>query len=184
MKPETQNVIKQCLKFKGGRSRPDKSIGFMLPYLKQCKEILDVGCGRGSLGWILKTESPGIVVHGIDIHRPYIGDTVQQYYDSITIGDYTERYQQMAAECIVFMDVLEHFPRDKAGEILEWLKGNACKIIISIPVAEMHWHQAEAYEKANPHEAHLHDWTEEELIGLGLTHVGTKEALGVFVYGF
>lgn len=184
MKNETKNVIQQCLKFKGGRSRPDKSIPWMMPYLLQCKEILDVGCGRGSLGWILHTENPEIRVSGVEIHEQYLAPHMRQWYEMIHRADYRETYLEFFSECVVLMDVLEHFEYSKAVEIIESLKARGSRIIVSIPVAEKHWHQDSAFEKANPHEAHLYDWTEQELIDLGLRHVGSTDGLGVFVFGF
>lgn len=184
MKPETELVIKKCLKFNGGRSRPDKSMPLMLPYLLQCKSILDVGCGRGSLGWVVKTENPSIEMRGIEVHFPYINNVTREFYEHIEIADYTKVFKDRPAECVVLMDVLEHFPHDSAVSIIEHLTASGSKIIVSIPVAPIHWHQDEGFEKANPHEAHLYDWTVEELKKLGLTHVGTNQGLGVFVHGF
>jgi SAM-dependent methyltransferase len=183
VKETTHEIIKRCLKFNGGRSRPDKSFPFILPvianHIKNDTEILDVGCGRGSAALILKNEFPNIIIDGIDIHSDYL-DNVNNYR-TIFNDDYTTSYRNMDYDIYLFIDVLEHFNYSVAVDIISYLRSKNKKIILSIPIAEKHWHQDETFERNNPHEAHLHDWTVTEVEKvLKLKLVGETDAIGVF----
>lgn len=196
MNYKTEREIKRCLTFNGGRSRPDKSAQFVLPLLsKLIKDmdgrernisLLDVGCGRGSFGYILRAEFGNLFsVYGIEANRKYIDEDMTRVYERIWIEDYLNTYMGriFGFEVFLFVDVLEHFEERQAIQIIDYIKSNSPEslIIASIPNAEKHWHQSEAYEKANPFEKHRHNWTNEQVKkDLGLNLVGEYDAIGVF----
>jgi 2-polyprenyl-3-methyl-5-hydroxy-6-metoxy-1,4-benzoquinol methylase len=185
MRVETVSAIKKCLKLPGGRSRPDKSFPFVAEKLKgQTGKILDVGCGRGSFGFLIHTEFPhAFTVHGVEIHQPYIDKTpYKKFYHDIFIDDYSKHsYRYMTFDIYLLVDVLEHFDRQTAIDTIGMLTSEGKKIIASIPNGPKHWTQSPKFEAENPHEAHKHNWTNEEVAKeLDLKLVGEKEAVGVY----
>ena len=188
MKKETIEIIKKCLKFPGGRSRPDKSfpfIGSVINALELPKntEILDVGCGRGSFGYILNTEyNRQFFIDGVEIYPDYIDRDTKAQYREVIFSDFTKTYKDfMNYDVYLMVDVIEHFEKDKAIEIINFLIENDKIVIASIPNAPKHWHQSESFEAGNIHEKHLYNWNNELVrIHLGLYLVGEFEAIGVY----
>ena len=105
------------------------------------------------------------IVTGIEIFADYLKDNDNmKYYDFVIENDYLQMYKRLLKfDIYLFIDVLEHFKRNKAIEVIEYLKENDKKIILIIPIAPKHWHQAEKFEKGNVYEKHLHNWTVEEV---------------------
>lgn len=105
--------------FSGHRS----DIADMVPM--ECVRILDVGCGYGGLGRILRTR--GVAqVFGVEIN-PDAASRLDEVYADYWIGDVEQVNLPAGIEafdCIVFADVLEHL-RDPWGTLkryLQWLK--------------------------------------------------------------
>lgn len=187
MKKETQEVINKCLKFNGGRSRPDKSFPFIkviFDRFTNCGlKILDIGCGRGSFGYILNTEyDKNFIIDGLEIYSEYVDSKTKEQYRDIIFSDYTKTYQTLLNYNIYLMvDVVEHFKRDEAIHIIDFLTRNEKIVIASIPNAPKHWHQNESFEKGNIYEKHLFNWTNELVKqDLKLNLVGDFDAIGVY----
>lgn len=149
--------------------------------------ILDVGCGRGSFGYIIRAEfGDNFEMFGVEGNRNYIDEDMTKVYRRIWIEDYLHTYPtRFDFDIFLFVDVLEHFEEQHAIEIIHFIKTNApqATIIASIPNAAKHWHQSPQYEKANPLEKHRHNWTNEQVEkDLGLKLVGDFDAIGVYVH--
>lgn len=186
MKKETQKIIAEALKLRGGRSRPDKSLKYVFSKLSmfENKSIFDVGCGRCITGACIKAQFPnaGFTITGIEAYKEYLKDNkYKTTYDDIIIGDYLKKYTDyMDYDIFLFFDVLEHFPPDKAEEIILVLSEANKIIFLTIPTALKHWQQCKAFEK-NVFEKHLHNWTVKEVeVKLGLKLLGECEAIGTF----
>lgn len=180
MKTSTRDIINRCLRYRGGRSRPDKSAPAILDLLSGVDgtRILDVGCGRGSFADIIRAEfDERFVIDGVEVYEEYIQP---QKYNHVFVGDYTESYDMLTDyDIYLFVDVVEHFPRSKAIEIMRFLHDKT--IIASIPNAPKHWRQDPHFEHENRHEAHLHDWTDSEVEQeLGLYLVSSVDGIGVY----
>ena len=101
------------------------------------RHILDVGCGAGATGQMLKSGRKGAVeVIGIECN-PAIGEIATKILDKVFIGDveeislpFTERY----FDCIIYGDVLEHLlnPWDLLKKHCLMLKKGG-HIVASIP---------------------------------------------------
>lgn len=182
--PKIQAAIARCLKFPGGRARPDKSYPFLLPLLTKHPggTILDVGCGRGSAGLILQAAFANkFVLDGIDIHPGYLHRDMRRWYRTVIVGDILKRYREPAYQgydLYFFMDVLEHLTVADAVTVTAQFAG---RIPASLPVAVKYWRQSPAFEARNPHERHQHDWTAVEVTErLGLSCIGEQDGIGVF----
>ena len=73
------------------------------------RRVLDVGCGQGLTGGLLRAER-GIEVVGIEIH-PAVADTAQQHLSRVITGDVETMelpYPDGYFDCLLMGDVLEH----------------------------------------------------------------------------
>ena len=190
MRYETKKAIKEALSYKGGRSRPDKSLPYIFPLLstfEKNKYILDVGCGRGTIGKAIFTEFPHkFYLSGVDIFPDYFSEAMLDYYTEVIFDNFLQNYQKyICYDVFLFIDVLEHFSKDKAIEIIKFFRGNDVskekKIIASIPNSPKHWTQAKGFQEKNKYEKHLHDWTNDEVEKeLGLKLIDENDGIGVY----
>jgi 2-polyprenyl-3-methyl-5-hydroxy-6-metoxy-1,4-benzoquinol methylase len=73
--------------------------------------ILDVGCGRGKLGSLLKSGHPDRRVYGIELDHEAAA-AARETLDSVLEGDFQSvslPFDPATFDCVVFADVLEHF---------------------------------------------------------------------------
>ena len=111
-----------------------RDVALLVP--RSARRILDVGCGRGVLGMVLREQEPGRHITGIEVepavaadaarvlNRVIIGDI--QTLDTSEIGD--------AYDCIICADVLEHLL--DPGLALRRLRGSLAPgglLVCSIP---------------------------------------------------
>ena len=74
------------------------------------RTILDVGCGRGRLGQLLKTLNPERKVHGVELDTD-VASAARTVLDSVVSGDFQTMslpFAEGTFDCVVFADVLEH----------------------------------------------------------------------------
>lgn len=123
--------------------------------------IVDVGPGEGTysiLGRHLRLDAKW---YAVEIYTPYIERYhLEQKYDHVyPIG--VEEYPGPEEDTylILFGDVIEHLPYDRAVRLLEFFKKDATEIMVSIPIIE----SIQGTVDGNCHEAHLHQWTFEEM---------------------
>jgi SAM-dependent methyltransferase len=144
-------------------------------------DILDVGCGRGTIGKAIKTEYENkFRLFGVEVYEDYLNREMLDYYKNVTIDNFMKSYNKSYNfETILFVDVVEHFPKEVAIQIMEYFRFK--KVIASIPNAPKHWEQAKSFEEVNVFERHLYNWTNEEVEKeLGLKLVGENDGVGVF----
>ncbi|MBT8552450.1 class I SAM-dependent methyltransferase [Polynucleobacter paneuropaeus] len=101
----------------------------------ECKKILEVGCGYGSLGGILKSRV-GVEIDGIEINgdaAPFLAKNYRKFWinsvEDLSLPEYIGHY-----DCIIFPDVLEHLvdPWKTLTKYTQYLSTNGV-IIASIP---------------------------------------------------
>lgn len=83
----------------------------MLPFVPEtCKIILEVGCGEGVFGKIVKSRQK-CEYWGIDLNLKST-EQASKFLDKVLIGDFLEILHQLPEkyfDAIVFNDVIEHF---------------------------------------------------------------------------
>lgn len=98
--------------------------------------ILDVGCGKGALGSLLKSQMPERKVFGIE-NVESVANGAARTLDGILVGDLETMTVTFPAEffdCMLFGDVLEHLvdPVSVLRKVKLHLKNNGT-IVCSIP---------------------------------------------------
>ncbi|UCH45736.1 MAG: tetratricopeptide repeat protein [Nitrospiraceae bacterium] len=144
-------------------------------YLQKTRpnSLLDVGLGNGKMGFIARDlldvmlgeryhrKSWKIRIDGIEVYEDYIQDHQRAIYDNIFIGDALEVIDGLGTYEIIYLgDVLEHFYKESAWQMLDKCAAHSTKyLIVSIPLGEG-WVQGPEYR--NPHEEHKSFWGFEE----------------------
>lgn len=104
-------------------------------------DVLDLGCGRGSVGAFLKSINPDICLTGVDIVTEYRGENAWSLYserrraDAARIGDIFKGEQKMfdlIVSCGLPGEVIEKII--ERGEIMSFVKpGGSILFIFDIP---------------------------------------------------
>ena len=125
--------------------------------------ILDVGAGYGKHGVLLREYlDPTPTVHGVEAWEPYVeAHRLRGIYDELhvrSVLDFTE--DELAPYDLVVMgDVIEHFEKPDALELLARIKG---WLVIATPLVHFH---------TDPHlpptERHLSHWTRADFEATG-----------------
>jgi 2-polyprenyl-3-methyl-5-hydroxy-6-metoxy-1,4-benzoquinol methylase len=98
--------------------------------------ILDVGCGTGRLGAMLKRSGTSRKVYGIE-YNPAVAAEARKVLDGVLIGDLQTMeitFEREFFDCIIYADVLEHLldPVAVLRKLRPFLKGSGV-IVSSIP---------------------------------------------------
>jgi glycosyltransferase involved in cell wall biosynthesis len=136
------------------------------------ERVLDIGVGFGRWGmitrefcdvWFGRVLPPDWKVHveGVEAFPKNINAYHSHFYDKVHIGDLRDLLPTFKDRwnLIIFGDVLEHFEKHEAIQLLHWAVGLSDYVLVNIPLGD-NWQQDEAYD--NPYERHLSQWTAEE----------------------
>lgn len=145
----------------------------------QPKNIVDIGIGFGRWGFLCRELLDGLHgrferiswktnIVGIEIFNKFITSLQKYIYSRIFIDDgyaWLKNYAQnnkddRNIDLIIFGDVLEHMPKEKAIKCLELGIALSNYVLAGIPIG-YEYKQGECF--GNPYEAHLCEWTVEEL---------------------
>ncbi len=139
----------------------------------QPQKILDVGIGFGRWGILCReflelwygrtrTDEWKLQIDGVEIFKDNIEGCHGFFYSNIynqDIFDFLIKNHKHY-DLIILGDVLEHFERSKADELLDLCLESADYIILNIPLGQ-NWQQEELYN--NPYERHLSFWTKRNI---------------------
>ena len=112
----------------------DELIGTMLK-LWNYKRYLDVGCGAGKYGRMIRTLVPGSHIIGIEVDREYIDlFSLNQTYDEV-LNDCVQSLlngpQRVNFELVVLGDVLEHMLKSDGLNVIDFF-AYRCKRMIAV----------------------------------------------------
>jgi SAM-dependent methyltransferase len=89
------------------------------------KSMLDLGCGIGQYAVAFRTYLPhDIKLYGVDGYFPYLCKDFCRKYDVVIkadVFDFVESKIIVPVDCVLCMDVVEHFERPQALRLLQWL---------------------------------------------------------------
>jgi 2-polyprenyl-3-methyl-5-hydroxy-6-metoxy-1,4-benzoquinol methylase len=127
------------------------------------KRILDVGCGYGKYGVLLREYlDPDPVVDGVEAWEPYVIDhNLRGIYNNVFVMDVCKMPQGVldTYDMVVMGDVIEHIEKEAAIDLLSRIKG---WVIIATPFDHFH-----TDEGLPPTEAHVSHWTEQDFKNTG-----------------
>lgn len=137
----------------------------------ECKSVLDAGCGNGQALRSMASYVPIRV--GIEIYRPYL-ELRRFPKDTIVINgdlsDVDELFIDKSFDGVLISDVLEHFDKCEALELLNKLENIARKIVLLwIPFGEHKQNYDDTGMDNHFHQTHRSTWEPQEIENLGYT---------------
>lgn len=128
--------------------------------------VLDVGCGLGEWGFLIRTKKTGLPqIYGIDIWHPHLKKLLPLGLYSglarVKVPDLP--FKNKSVEISIACEILEHLPKTLGHVLLQELERITKKmIVVSAPV---NYPQAELY--GNPFERHVSNWTPDDFSQMG-----------------
>ena len=144
---------------------------FLVSELKDCKSILDLGCGPHSpLGRIKGSLRPDLYSVGIDDFDPYLKknekNKIHSKYIKSNIFDIS--FPEKSFDCAILLDVIEHFEKEDFLKFIPRLEKITKKIIVFTPNGFI---KQDTYDN-NTYQVHISGWTEKDMERLGFKCLG------------
>jgi hypothetical protein len=153
------------------------------------RSVPDIGVGFGRWGMIVREfcdvwfsrvfkDQWQVRLEGVEAFPKSITDYHRQFYNEIHLGDASELIPTLPGpwSVTIYGDVLEHFTKEKAHELLNYSLDHSDYVIVNIPIGEEH-PQGEAY--GNVYERHLSSWEPSDFTAFGLVrHAQLKDYIG------
>lgn len=139
--------------------------------------ILDVGCGFGEWGFLIRTRKSGVpYLVGLDIWRPHLERLCKlRVYDELIFEKFPPiPLRDKSVDISLSCEILEHLPKEVCLELL-WELERVTKelIIVSTP---LNWPQEEVY--GNSYERHVSSLSPRDFAQRGyetkVVHIFTK----------
>ncbi len=105
-------------RFRGSEEYVKAGQQFYLPYFEGCRNVLDIGCGRGE--FLEMMQAAGIPAKGIDLSPESVATTRHKGLDA-EIADlfvYLEALPEASLDGIFCSQVVEHLPPDRLPEMI------------------------------------------------------------------
>jgi 2-polyprenyl-3-methyl-5-hydroxy-6-metoxy-1,4-benzoquinol methylase len=136
------------------------------------KRFLDVGCGAGLYGKIIREVfGPEVIIDAIEVFPDYIFRfDLPSIYNEIYIEDIRVFMDQVEDyDLIIAGDILEHLTKTDAVRVVDGLRPQCRFFWAALPVKigrpwSVGYQQPENEYEENPANRHLHDWTGAEII--------------------
>jgi len=140
--------------------------------------VLDIGCGFGEWGFLLRTRKSGSpCIIGVDIWRPHLEKLcpLKVYNEHIQVEISHIPFRKKSIDISLACEILEHLPKSVGYDLIRELERVTSEIIIiSTP---LNWPQ-EKEMYGNPYEKHISTWSPEDFIRHGyetkIIHTLTK----------
>ncbi len=124
-----------------------------LRMLKNCKTVLELGCGQYSIIYKAGVHKKAQVT-GVEIHQPYT-EVMSKHYHECVCADITQYKFTTTFDAVVCMDVLEHLEKQDGLRLLTQMRYWGRKVIITVP----HGFQENGIYDNNIYLKHLSSWT-------------------------
>lgn len=137
--------------------------GFFTTHMERVAEdletIIDFGAGEGTYSILGRHIAPNAKWTGVEIFEPYFGRyDLDQKYDFLLRAD-VRSFNSLPYTLGIFGDILEHLDPVDAIRTLFREASRARYLYVSVPIIPA----PQGPSHGNNHEAHLHDWSFEEM---------------------
>lgn len=133
----------------------------------ETNSLIDLGCGRGVVGALMRIYRNPKRLVGIDVFRPYIDFCrYHNFYDELYQYDLRNTplpFNDKEFDVATCIEVIEHLPKNSGLRLLHELERISKKVILTTPNGYL-------LQKAlddNPFQKHLSGWSAKDFIKLG-----------------
>lgn len=144
------------------------------------RSVLDIGCGRGIVGALVRIYREPERIVGVDAYEPYVSfcRRAGHYDDLLNIDVKTASlpFNNDEFDLGTAIEVIEHLPRVDGARLLDELERVSKMVVISTP---NRFFQQNSYDE-NPFQQHLSRWTVSDFVRRGYTVYG---AGGLLFFG-
>ncbi len=149
-------------------SQQDSITKLLRTELKNCKNVLDLGCGEKSPLRYIKAEKEfkDLYSIGVDIFYPYILENIEKnkiHSKYLNQNIFEIDFPEKTFDCTIMLDVIEHFEKDDFLKFLPKLEKISKKIIVLTPNGFV---PQEEHDN-NPFQIHKSGWTTSDMEKLG-----------------
>jgi len=121
-------------------------ISFVLDLILQLHSdsVLDIGCGGGKYGLLIREKSPTARIDAIEGFAPYVTDVHRTIYDNVYVTNAIDAVPKLDQlyNLAIMIDMFEHLTPEDGRALLDELKKHATHVLISVPT----WHpEQDAY---------------------------------------
>ena len=138
--------------------------------------LLDVGCGRGIIGALMRIYRFPQIVVGVDIFNEYLAFCRKMgFYDQVKKHDLRKPlpFYNKEFEVSTCIEVIEHLDKDDGINLLTELERVSENVIVSVPTK---YFPQKAYD-SNIHQKHACGWSAKEFRKRGYTVLGVGKFL-------
>jgi len=144
---------------------------------KDVDSLIDVGCGRGIVGAMVRIYRTPRRLVGVDIFQDYI-DFCKKYsiYDELHCLDLRQTplpFRDNEFSVATCIETIEHLPKKHGEKLLDELYRIADTVIVSTP--SVFFRQPKNHVGRNPFQAHVSKWTVEDFKKRGYEVRGVGE---------
>ncbi len=145
--------------------------------LKDCKNVLDLGCGSKSpISNFPKT----FYAEGVEIYKPSIEQSkkkkIHDKYHNINMLNIGKKIKPKSFDCVLALDVIEHLDKDEGARLINLMEKIAKKVLIVVMPNGYLGHSNPDIEydeiKENPHQSHKSGWSTKEMKDLEFKVIG------------
>lgn len=129
----------------------------------KAETVIDVGAGEGTYSILARHLIWWAEWYAVEVHFPYVERfMLGEKYDHVVVTDIRYWRPELTNYLVIFGDVIEHLKYEDALDVLKFHLDRADEIMVSVPIVD----SPQGEVQGNPHEAHLHQWTFEEMESL------------------
>lgn len=128
---------------------------------KQLKNYLDVGCGAGKYGKLIKSLIPSATVQGVEVSSNYISqfklDTIYDQIFNLNIKDFLRNNLNFTTDLVIIGDCLEHLWKSDGLDMINFLVYRSKYILVIFPTELLQFD-----DDQEPSEHHISAWSEKD----------------------
>ncbi|MGD1018508.1 MAG: class I SAM-dependent methyltransferase [Verrucomicrobiia bacterium] len=159
------------MKFQGIATSNPMQISFVLDVILQLRpdSVLDIGCGSGKYGLLIRENRRTARIDAIEGFAPYVTDVHKTVYDHVEVGNAMSVVPglEQVYDVAMMIDMFEHLTLEDGRTLLHELEKHSRHILISVPT----WHPEQDAYDGNVLQEHHAQYDVTKLRALGFRQI-------------